>query len=290
MAKRYVGEHSAQPEKTKKVKKKSNAIYNILIVICILVFLGSGGYLLYQLYDYYEADQVKGELIEMVGKVDKETKLIDYSKLYEQNKDFVGWVKIDDTKIDYPVVKTTDNEKYLHTDFYGKQHRLGTVFADTRATLTKEYQSDNVVLYGHSAKDGSYFNQVRDYKDLDFYKKHAFVRFNTMYDNSDYVIVGAVMVDALDTSDRGFIYSDFVEFENDSEYNTFIKKMVERSYFVSPVDTNKDDKFITLSTCEYVFEEARMAIIARKLREGETRESLGDLVNATTENTHRLKP
>lgn len=287
---KYVSEHAKQPMKQTKTKKKGNAIYNILIIICILVFLGSGGYLLYQLYDYYDANQTKSNLIQMVGEVNEETKLIDYSKLYEQNNDFVGWIKIDDTNIDYPVVKTTDNEKYLSTDFYGKPHRLGTVFADTRATLTQEYQSDNVVLYGHSAKDGSYFNDVRNYKELDYYKKHAFATFNTMYDNSDYVIIGAVMVDALDTSDRGFIYSDYVEFENQQEFDTFMNKLTERNYFVSPIDTKIDDKIITLSTCEYVFDEARMAIFARRLREGETRENLTDLVNATTENTQRLTP
>lgn len=285
---RYVGEHAMKP--TKKQKKKGNAIYNILIIICILVFLGSGGYLAMQLYDYFDASNTRNNLEKMVGEVDKETKLIDYSKLYQENNDFVGWVKINGTKIDYPVVKYTDNEKYLSTDFYGKPHRLGTVFADSRATLTKEYQSDNVVLYGHSAKDGSYFNDVRNYNKLDYYKKHPFVTFNTMYDNSDYVIIGCVLVDALDSSENGFIYSNYVEFTDDANYQEFMKKLTERNYYVSPIDVNKDDKYITLSTCEYVFEEARMAIFARKLREGETKESLQELINATTQNTKKVNP
>lgn len=293
MDKKYVGEHSTKPIKPEKQvskKKKSNAIYNVLIVICVLVFLGSGGYLVYQLYDYYDAGETRKQIVNMVGKVDEQTQLIDYSNVYAKNNDFVGWVKVDGTKIDYPVVKTTDNEKYLYTDFYGKKHRLGTVFADTRATLTKEYQSDNVVLYGHSARDGSYFHDVRNYKSLDYYKKHPFVTFNTMYDNSEYVIFGTVMVDALDNSEKGFIYSDYVELGDQLEFDKFIGKLTERNYLVSPIDVNKDDKIITLSTCEYTFDEARMAIFARKLREGETKESLMELVNATTQNKHRVLP
>lgn len=285
---KYVAERAKTPQK--KDNKKRNIIYNILIGICVIVFLTSGGFLLYQLYDYYRADKVKNELIEMVGDVDEQTHLIDYSQLYSQNNDFVGWVKIDDTNINYPVVKTTDNEKYLSTDFYGNSHRLGTVFADSRSTLTKEYQSDNVVLYGHSAKDGSYFNDVRNYKELDYYKSHPFVTFNTMYDNSEYIIFGSVMVDASNSTDSGFIYSDYIEFEDDAEFNEFMQKILERNYFVSPIDVTKDDKIVTLSTCEYVFDEARMAIFARKLREGETRESLTELINATTENKSQISP
>lgn len=286
----------------KKQSKKSRAVYNVLITICLLVFLGSAGALGYQLWDYHKAAQVRDGLADLIvepdegdaaGTVDENgdpvpKPLVDYSKLAALNPDFKGWVEIADTPISYPVVQAADNDEYLHTDFYGDYHKLGTVFADCRAQLTPEKTSDNVVLYGHSAADGSYFAAVRKYKDIDYYKEHPIISFNTTYESADWIIIGEIMIDALDDSDDAFLYNNHIEFADEAAFNEFVTGVAQRSYFVSPADVQYGDKFITLSTCDYDFDEARFAIVARKLRPGETVDSFD--IAGTQVNQNRQMP
>lgn len=284
---------SGRSGKNMRKKKKSNTVYNVLIAVCILVFLVSAGVLIFQFMDYNEAKKVRNELEQMVVKptvtADSGVKpLVDYSKLVAQNPDFVGWLEVANTPINYPVVKATDNDKYLYNNFYGEHHKLGTVFADYRNTLTTEKSSDNIVLYGHSAADGSYFAAIRGYKELDYFKAHPIISFNTTYESADWVIVGAFMADALDSSEQSFLYHNFIDFASEAEYTTFTTELAARSYFTSPADTQFGDKFITLSTCDYDFEEARFAVVARKLRPGETAKSFD--FEATLENKNKIMP
>ncbi len=277
--------------KRKKIQKNTKSkkrIYNILIAICLVVFLVSGGVLGYQFYTYYQAGQIRDELKGQINVSVPESERDElpeniqdkFLKLYSMNSEFIGWVQIDGTDIDYPVMQTTDNEKYLKTDFYGNYHRLGTVFADYRATISEDGNSDNIVIYGHSANNGEFFSPIRKYKSLDYYQEHPIIHFDTLYKEADYVILAAFMVDAADTTETAFAYHDVHDFATQEEYDAFFEQVNLRSYFQTDIPHTIDDQYITLSTCDYEIKNGRLAVVARKLRPGETEESF-DIASAT---------
>ncbi len=272
-------------KKLKKNTKSKKTVYNILIAICLVVFLVSGGVLGYQFYTYYQAgqirDELKGQIDVSVPESEREKLPLNikdkFLKLYSMNPEFIGWVQIDGTDIDYPVMQTTDNDKYLKTDFYGKYHRLGTVFADYRAKISEDGNSDNIVVYGHSANNGEFFSPVRKYKSLDYYKEHPIIHFDTLYEEADYVILAAFMVDASDTTETAFAYHDVHDFNTQETYDAFFEEVEKRSYFQTEIPHTIDDRYLTLSTCDYEIKNGRLAVVARKLRPDETEESFAVL-------------
>ncbi len=256
---------------------KKNKLYTVLIIVFAIIFFISLIMLIFILKDYFTAKRQNDDLKDLLDEKATEDEInnlpeganIDFARLYGINNDFIGWIKIEGSVIDYPVVLSHDNNDYLKTDFYGNYHRLGCVFADYRSTITKDYQSENIILYGHSAADGSYFNSIRSYKSIDFYKAHKTVSFNTLYENADYVIVGAFISLPYSTEEDGFEYFNHIDMTED-EFGEYIKEVNARSYFNTDIDVAFGDKLLTLSTCDYEYDDTRFVVVARKLRENET--------------------
>ena len=153
------------------MKKKHRVIWTILIVICAAVFLVSGGMLLHYGLEYHQIEsenQQVAQLLEQEPTQEQIDALPEQAQEeaavpYATNSDFVGSITVPNTVIHYAVVQTTDNDKYLHTSFYGAYSRLGTVFADYRCQITPEGMSDNTILYGNNANNGSFFHELTNY-------------------------------------------------------------------------------------------------------------------------------
>lgn len=275
-----------------KQKKKAGPISALLLVLCLGVLVVSGVLLGRELWDFGEANRLNDQLKEKITSSVSGQPLSpadQYAALIQENPDFIGWVTIPDSRIDYAVVHGEDNSHYLSTDFYGNPHRLGTVFLDYRAAFSQERQSSHLVLYGHSAKDGSFFNDVRNYKKLDYYKEHPLIQFGNIYDgDTQWVIFAAYMIDARDSTENAFWFHDYVDFADETEYNEFIDGIDQRNYYRNDVEVAYGDQFLTLSTCDYDFDDARFVITARKLREGETISSFQ--TDSWGENAGRLMP
>ena len=112
----------------------------------------------------------------------------EYLPYYNENSDMVGWIKLDDTPIDYYVVQGKDNKEYLHADFNKNYSFAGTIFADAREKITATHRPDNIVLYGHNMNNGSMFAKLTSYYpykmgNIDFYKKHPTIQFNTLWED-----------------------------------------------------------------------------------------------------------
>lgn len=277
-------------------KKKGNKLLNVLIIICIIVFIASGVILVKELSKYWEADKINSDLKDILSEppTSQEIELTppdsnqQFAKLYAVNNDFIGWIQIPNTHVDYPVVHTDNNDYYLENNFYKEPNKLGTVFVDSRAVISPGKTSDHLVLYGHSAQNGSFFADARKYKTVEYYQQHAFIDFDTLYDNSDWIVVSAFMIDAREDAKNPFWYHDYIDFTDESLYNEFINQITQRNYFVNNIDLQYGDKFITLSTCDYDFDDSRFAVTARKLRDGETKESF-DLQDISL-NQNRVMP
>ncbi len=194
--------------------------------------------------------------------------LVDFSKLLDENKDTVGWIKIPNTRIDYVVVQppeTEDPEYYLYKDFYGNYDAYGTVFMDYRSKL----DSKNMILHGHHMQDGRMFANLLNYEDYSFYKKTPSFTFNTIYEKSEWKIISVLKTNTLEEHGRFFNYLRG-DFDNDYDFLNFVYQVRERSLYDCPVDVNENDTLVTLSTCTYDFSEFRFVVVARKVRDGES--------------------
>lgn len=197
-------------------------------------------------------------------------------KLLKINPDTVGWITIDGTHIDLPVVqrKQSDGNKYyLKYAFDGSKNKAGTIFLDCRAVLNAKKRSDNLVLYGHNQKDKTMFGDLAKYKgNIEFYKEHPTVTFSSNYRSDKYKIFGYFVTPVLEsqTSD-GYVfkYNNYIDFSSKSEYKDFIENIAERSQIITDVDVEYGDRFLTLSTCSNEFEPSRFVVFARRVREDE---------------------
>lgn len=202
------------------------------------------------------------------------------------NPDYVGYIYIPDVMKE-AVVQYSDNEYYLNHNFYGQTRSCGTVFADYRNNVSDyaDLQSDNIILYGHNQRDGTMFGNMDYYKwNPKYWLQNPFIYFDNKYGSSTYVVISSFVINTEPEHDNGnvFDYNNYIDFKADGKYSaeTFIKEITERSHFITGLDVNADDKFLTLSTCAYEWEPSRHVIIARKLRDGETTDNI-DTTNFT---------
>lgn len=197
-------------------------------------------------------------------------------KLLAINPDTVGWVRIEGTNIDVPVVQrkgSDGNEYYLKTAFDGSKNKAGTVFLDRRAVLTNKKRSDNLVLYGHNQKDKTMFGDLAYYKhDLEYYKAHPTISFSSNYRTDTYKIIACFVTPVLPSQTADgviFDYHNYIELDSKERYNDFIDNIMLRTQIITSVDTVYGDEFLTLSTCSNEFEPSRFVVIARRTRKGE---------------------
>ena len=198
----------------------------------------------------------------------------DFSQLLKANPDTIGWINVPNTIIDFVVVKPqdgVDSEYYLHRDFYGNYSKYGTVFMDYRSSL----DAKNMIIHGHHMQDGRMFANLAYYVErgqnygINFYKQTPTFTFNTIYEKSKWKIVAFFKTNTLESQGTPFNYlrGDFV---SDYDFLDFVYNLRVRSLVNCPVDLNENDTILTLSTCAYDFDDFRIVIVARKVRDGES--------------------
>lgn len=205
-----------------------------------------------------------------------------YDEYYEQNNDFVGWLCIPELTnskgkayIDYPIVQTDNNSYYLDKDFDKKSSTAGWIYADYKIPITATSQADNITLYGHSMKDGSFFRHLLDYKSsskgLSLINDAYVINFDTRWEESEYIIVSCFLVGIYESQDDEPLFEYFKcrTFDNEEEFNYFYDNIMYRSYYLSDIECEYGDEFLTLSTCAYDFSDSRFVVVARKVRDGE---------------------
>ena len=182
-----------------------------------------------------------------------------YAAVYEQNSDFIGWISIEDTKINYPVMQTPGNKDfYLKHAFDKSYSEYGVPYMQENCKLGL---SDNCVIYGHHMQDGSMFADLCKYESEDFYKEHKTIHFDTLAGFGEYEIV-CVFKTAVYSAD-GFKYYHFVDAADAAEFNSFLSTCQSLALYDTGVSAEYGDKLITLSTCEYSRSNGRMVIVAR---------------------------
>lgn len=192
-----------------------------------------------------------------------------YAYLYAMNQDLVGWVKVPKTMINIQVVQTEHHGDYIQKDFYGASSRYGTPYMDYRND--PKYLNQNTTIYGHHMSDGLVFADLKKYKSIDGFKESPVIYFDTLYKSYAFKVYAVIISNSTEEQDNGYIFNYTVpNFRSGEHFMTYIDALNERTLYKTGVDIQPDDKLLTLSTCTYEFPDARLAVIGRMVREGES--------------------
>ncbi len=186
-----------------------------------------------------------------------------YKELYGQNNELAGWLSIEGTIIDYPVMQSDDNEYYLHHDFYGQDSKYGCLYVKDMADPA---DGTNFIIYGHNMKDGSMFGDLDLYRKENFYREHPAISFDTLYEERIYDIVAVFRSQVYKEEDDAFKYYQFYQADTQEEFESFYTNIKELSLYDTGVTAEYGDRFLTLSTCAYHVKDGRFVVVA-KLRQ-----------------------
>ena len=246
--------------------KKS--LYIFLISLLIGNLLISSYFIYKEFKQNKEQDQTFEELIEVVEETTQENEKnseINLYSLYEMNNDLVGWIRIENTNINYPVVKSKVKNYYLRKDFYKNYSSYGTPFLAENCNVNV---SDNLIIYGHHMRNRKMFGSLEDYKSKSFYEKNKIIDFYTLDGDetvkTEYEIFAVFKTVAY--SSNGFKYYNYINFNNKEDYEDFIDRVKQLSLYDTGIKAEYGDEILTLSTCEYSNKNGRLVVMARKMK------------------------
>ena len=207
-----------------------------------------------------------------------------FRELYSTNQDLVGWITIGDEDLSQPVLQTTDNDYYLTHDFYQAENTNGSIYMDYRNT---PYPLDyDTIIYGHNTRLGM-FVVLENYRELEYLQANPIIQFDNLYEDGEYVIFSVFLAATREEHGEIFNYINRLGLQTDEEKAGYLQELRDHSLFDAAIDVQPGDQLLTLSTCVYDFSDARLGIVARKLRPGETAE---DFAGAYTVNSDPVMP
>lgn len=273
-------------------------IRKIVFIIAVIIFIGAGVMLASTLIQSDRAvkdlEQIK-EVVTTTAKttIDSEGNVITVAPTEEEEQQHnidimsyykgisdkvVGFIELEGCDIYQPVVQDpedTTNTYYLTHTYYDEKNKGGAIFMDYRCTVSEDYVSPNLVLYGHNQEDGTMFGNLKNYKqNLEFYADNPTVTLRTEYETGTYLIYAFFVTNALEKHDSNgevFHYHDYIEALNDeATFDWYMGEVQSRNQIISPVKAEFGDKLLLLSTCSNEFSDSRFVVFARKLRDGES--------------------
>lgn len=261
--------------------KKQTCIFLFLIT----VLLAAGAFCGYLLVDNRVQQAAQAEVIEeLAATVEpaQQAQLADdspsardvllsvYRELAQRNPDMAGWIRIDGTTVNYPVMQTPDEPNYyLRRNFFREYSELGTPYIQENCRIGTDY---NLVLYGHHMLAGGMFSDLELFKDAAFWKAHRTVRFDTLEEIGEYEILAVIKT--VSYAPESFRYYEYTGSEDDGteakEFAEYVAECKARALYDTGVTAQYGDRLITLSTCEYSAENGRLVVVAKKIPEDET--------------------
>lgn len=257
------------------MKKK---VYMVLFVVCLGVFLVSG-WKLYEIYHTYQQgdlvyEKIEADVVVKLGTMppskvtdapedvdeeepEEEMITVDFDALEKINPDVVGWLYIPNSAISYPLLRGTDNDKYLHQTYDGTSSIFGSIFMDFRNAA--DLSDWHTIIYGHNMKNGSMFGTLKKYQEQSFFRKHRNIYILTKDATYRYRVFSYHVADV-----TGRIYT--TSFADKKEYESFLDLITQSSYIDTKLSVGRKDRTITLSTCT-AEEENRFVVHAKYMGE-----------------------
>lgn len=246
----------------------------IIFVVALMVFVGAAGTIAEHYVEGWRAEKALTGLEAM--KIEAEDLQTDkgivigkYAGLYKANPDIIGWVEIEGTHINYPVMQTkNDPEFYLRRNFEKEYSLSGVPFMDAASDIF--IPTCNWTIYGHHMKDGTMFKDLVKYADYDFYQEHKYIKFDTIYKGGQgtYEVVAAFYAQIYDSDDKVFKYYQYPGITTEAELEEYTAGVKKLSEYDTGVEVSYGDQLITLSTCNYHVGDGkgRFAVVAKRIK------------------------
>lgn len=229
---------------------KKKRILNIAIYLILFLILICSGFKLYFWYKDKKNNDETTEQLKNNVKLEKikkdnsnnEKYIVDFKKLKSENSDVVAYIKVNNTNIEYPIVKTSNNNFYLNHSFDKSKNSRGWIFADYKNKF--DNTDKNIVIYGHNMRDESMFGSLKNILNEEWYNnaENKNITFLTEKENYIYKVFSIYKIESED-------YYIKTNFKNDEDYEKFLNTIKNRSIKNFDINLNINDKIITLSTC-----------------------------------------
>ena len=241
--------------------KLGKAVINIVLVgvFSFSLYKVSDKYISYKKADdiYLELQEIKDDLMESNGESKDEDsenngeRILDLSYI---NEDYCGWITIENTNIDYPILQGENNEYYLHKDINNDYLSSGSIFLDYR---NNDFSDKNTIIYGHNMKNSTMFSQLGYFKEKDFLDKNKYIEIiSPQSETLRYEIFSVYTTDASDNYLK-------TSFDRGEDYKEFLDSICDKSLFPLSTEVSVEDRIITLYTCSYEYKDARTVIHGR---------------------------
>ncbi|MBS4218508.1 class B sortase [Bacillus sp. FJAT-49711] len=245
----------------------------IFTLLCVAVFIYSGYKLTTIFLEYYHNRQVLNDAQKIYYQSTSESEEIthneegewkirpQFEELRTINPDITGWISIEGTQVNYPIVQTDNNEYYLTRNYKKDNSIAGSIFMDYRNDI--KTSPTNTIVYGHRMKDGSMFNGLKKFLNEDFFSQHRIIQLDTLYASYDVEVFAVYST----TTDFDYIQTHF---NSEEEYRLFLQEIQQHSLYHPDVKVNTDDQILTLSTCDYLLDpdKGRLVVHAKLVKRG----------------------
>ena len=239
-------------------------------IIFIIIFIISIFGVIYYFYNANKEKQVYKEILNNI-EIDEEQvtderteRMLQVEELKKENQDIVGWIEIEGTNINFPVLQGTDNQYYMEHTYTKEYSKGGSIFLDK--SYDWNLPSTNLLLYGHNNKNGTMFQNLLKYKDESFYQEHPNIRFTTINDDCQYEIISAFLSRVYYEDEQDvFRYYYFINANDETEYNNYIEESKKASLYDTGKSSEYGEQLLTLSTCSYHTEDGRFVVVAKKV-------------------------
>lgn len=275
------------------------AMYILAVCICAIVFVFSAAKVLYNMYENSQEDQLINKIQEekqkdthnnqqvptsdenkdlyndnlynQVVPEDNQPKQIleEYKDLYEENNDLYGWIEIEDTTINYPVMFTPDDPNFYLDKNWNKEVCVNSVGTSIYISGETTPDSENIIVYGHHMNNSRMFGALGLYKDKEYYENHKYIQFDTLYEKQTYEIIsvskGKVYYYEGQAPDGEYLFYDHIELDTSEEFDEYVRQMKNNAWYEIETTAEFGDQLITLCTCDYWTKNARLIIVAKKI-------------------------
>ena len=255
---------SKHKKKQSKLKLKVILIFILVISICIIYKRVTSE----TNKELYKNISVNNDITENIDNNSKENKIITENmkkviSLSKENSDVKGWIQIDNTIINYPILQGNDNDYYLKRNYKKEKSKYGSIFLKDKCNISDN--NSNLIIYGHNMNDSQMFGSLLEYENKDYYNNHKRIKIATENEENEYSIVCVFKSRIFYQDEKDvFRFYNYTNLKDEEEYNSFIENCKKIQLYDTEVNASYGEQLITLITCEYSQENGRLVVIAKK--------------------------
>ncbi len=236
-------------KKEKKKRKKFSLLEKAVLILFSVVFCVSSGIIIWK----YVTDLSQEHNFQEIAE-----EKVSVKELQEQNPDVIGWLKISNTNIDYPVMWTPDSpEYYLYKNFEKEYSKSGSLFLSEKSNVHQP--TANWLLHGHNMQSGVMLNNLEKYLNREFLEENPTFEFETAEGKKNYKVIAVLQTQVKTRED--FLYYEYDDIETESAYREYIDGLWENSVYIIGEKPEYPQQLISLSTCAYHEDEGRLVVV-----------------------------